>query len=190
MIEEPLQIALAVERHELMHRAFGQPYTRQTRRGDGRRGEQDANLGPRLANGIDHRQRGVDLADACRVEPGEKSGRPRLARHAVTLGMPVGLLLAAPRAIGEQQRRDGRCELCHHLIGFQRCAWLRHRLLAERVSSAGKRIGARRHFGERPLDGRAPLFDLLFTLGLRHKDRIANHNGQRRERQVDREGAP
>ena len=60
---------------------------------------------------VDHRQRGIGLADARRMEPREEPGRPRRARQAIALGPPVELLLAASRAPGEDQRRERSGEL-------------------------------------------------------------------------------
>ena len=58
-------------------------------------------------DGVDHRQHGIGLADARRMEPGEETGGARRARLAIALRPPVMLLLAATRAPGEQQRREG-----------------------------------------------------------------------------------
>ena len=124
------------------------------------------------------------------MEPGEEAGRPRRAGETVALGMPVRLLLAAPRAPGEQQRRDRRRELRHQPIGLEREARLRRLLLVEWIGGAGERISARRHLGERPFDCRASRLELLRVLGGGHMHRIADDDGKRRERQIDGEGAP
>ena len=53
---------------------------------------------------LDHRQRGIGLADARRMEPGEEAGWARRARQAVALGPPAGSSL--PRRV-RQARISG-----------------------------------------------------------------------------------
>ena len=140
MVQEALHIALIVERHILVHRALGQPRARELRRRDGAGGEQEPHLGMIGGDAVDHRQRGIGLADARRMEPRKEPGRTRRARHAVALRPPVELLLAAARAPGEDQRRDRRGKLRERAVGLERQPRLDGVLLAvQRIARSGER---------------------------------------------------
>ena len=89
----------------------GQPCPRQSRRGDGGGGQQDAELGPFGGDGLDHRQRGIGLADARRMEPDEEARGPWRAREAVALGpgrAPLCRASCASEDPGRERRRGAQ----------------------------------------------------------------------------------
>src|SRR3990172_3738089 len=98
MVEEALHVSLIVERQILMHCPCRQPRTRQLSRGDGSRSEQHAQIRMLVADCLDHREHGIGLADACRMEPSDKSGRASDAGEPIALGPPMPLFFAEPRA--------------------------------------------------------------------------------------------
>ena len=138
---------------------------------------------------VDHRQRGIGLADARRMEPRKEPGRTRSARQAIALGPPVQLFLAAARAPGEDQRRDRRGELRKSPVDLERRPRLDGVFLVQGIACSGEGIGTRRHLGQRPLDREAPGLDRHCVLSS-EAHRIADHDRERRERQVEGECAP
>ena len=111
MVEEARRILGRIERHVLVHGARAEAPLGEPGRGHGARGEQEIEVGPRVAERFDHRQHGVRLADARRVHPAQHAVRARDVRLAEALAAPAAVLLAAALADLEDERRDGRSRL-------------------------------------------------------------------------------
>ena len=99
MIEKPLDPGGQVERHELMARPRRQPLFEQSGRGHGPGGHQDLELGPGLQQQFDQPQHRRRLADARRVNPDERPGRPRRARKTLAFAQTRPVFLAPPLAV-------------------------------------------------------------------------------------------
>jgi hypothetical protein len=119
MAQETLHEHGIVEWHILMHDAFGQAGAREPRRGHRRGGEKDADFRPLGGDGLDDRERGIGLAHACGMEPGEEALRARRGRKPVALGAPVALLFAAARAPGEDERGERGGNACQRPVGLE-----------------------------------------------------------------------
>src|SRR4029453_10674313 len=70
-------------------------------------------------HGLDHRQRGIGLADACGIEPRKEALRARRRRLTVALGPPIALLFAAARAPSENERGERGGNACQRPVGLE-----------------------------------------------------------------------
>ncbi len=102
-----------------MDGARAQPLCRELRRRDGAGGEQEGQRRPLLRQRRHQRKNGVGLADACGVKPGEPPRRALDARLAQALVAPQRLLLAAPLAEAQQQRRNGARKAGRFPVGLE-----------------------------------------------------------------------
>jgi hypothetical protein len=137
MVQETLHEDLIVERHILMQDAFRHSRPCKPCRGHCRGGEKEANLRPRGRDGLDHRQRGISLADACSMEPDEEAGRPGCACQTVALGAPVQLLFAAARPPSKDHRRKRRRQARQCAIELKRQPGLDFVLHGQRIIGSG-----------------------------------------------------
>ncbi len=137
MVQEALHEDRIVERHILMHHALGQARPREPRRGHRRGGEQDADFRPLGGDGLDHRERGIGLAHACGMEPGEEALRARRRRNTVALGAPVTLLFAAARAPGKKKRGERGGNACQRPVGLEHQSRLGGVVLGQGITGSG-----------------------------------------------------
>ncbi len=137
MSQEALHEGLIVKRHILMDYAARQARARKPRRSHGAGGEQHADFRPLGGDGVDHRQRGIGLADAGGMEPDEKAGWPRRAGQTVALGPTSWLLLAAPHAPGKDQRGERRRQAGERPIELDRQPRLDRLRLGQWIAGSG-----------------------------------------------------
>jgi hypothetical protein len=107
MFQETRGVFRRIERDVLVHGARPQAPLGKASRGDGAGSEQEIEVGAGGAERLDHRQHGVRLTDARRMEPAEHAARPRDVGLPEALAAPAGVLLAAALAYLEDQRRYG-----------------------------------------------------------------------------------
>ena len=104
IVEEALDEARRIERHELMDDGFRQPLLRDAGRADGPGRAENREL--LFAEAFDQRDHGEHLADTRAVDPDQRTSRPRDAALAVALGHSCRMLLAALEPMRQQQRRE------------------------------------------------------------------------------------
>ena len=117
MIEEAADEARNVDRHELMHDAARQALLGEIARCNGAGRDQDGDA-PR-ANPLDQRQHAGKLADACAVQPDQRSVRPRDAALAAPFGKTLTMFFAALGPARKQHRGEWCRRPRHQAIDHQ-----------------------------------------------------------------------
>src|SRR5262245_56645525 len=111
MIEKTADEAGNIERDELVNHAAAEPLFGKTARGDGACCDQHANAA--RPDPVDQRQDACKFADACAVQPHERTFWPRKTALTPSLGQALSVFLAALKTArkqnrGERSRRRGQ----------------------------------------------------------------------------------
>jgi hypothetical protein len=96
MIEKPLDRARQIDRHELMANPVWQSGFQEARRRDSAGGCQNLDPCPLIDDPLHQRQDRSSFADARRMDPDERPGRPPGAGDAEAFAQPLAVFLAAP----------------------------------------------------------------------------------------------
>ena len=111
IVQEPADGRLEIKRDILVDDRRPQAFGDDARRGHRPGRQYDVDAAP--PDFLDHRDDGVGLADACRMEPHQGALRPRLAGMAVALAATRRILLALRGAngkVGPDEGIDGRAD--------------------------------------------------------------------------------
>ena len=104
MVEEARDIARGIIRHVLMDDVGRKTLCHDGGRGDRARGEQDAQI--EVAQPLDQRGRGQDLADAGAVDPDQRAVRAHVLAEPAPLADARGIFLALLQPPLDQRRRE------------------------------------------------------------------------------------
>src|SRR5262245_56030873 len=124
------------------------------------------------------------------MEPGKKAFGTGRARASIAFRAAVGLLFAAPRAPSEDQWREWRGKRRERAIGLERQPGFDSFLDGQWIDPTCQSIGAGRDFSESLLDCPPSGLDRLNIVAGCDPDRVADHDGKGREREIDGEAAP